>query len=433
MSRSRRAIAVASSAAGFASDALRYAVRQPFLDEDHRAHARHDLQAAAGRRIMQAAGQMRGTALKLAQALAWEVGLLPEATTAELSRAWYDAPPLGPALAERTLSEALGAHPFDVFERFELQPFAAASLGQVHGASTRGGEAVAVKLKYPGIEHDIDADVRAVKRLFEHLPSSGMLLELLEEIHLRLREECDYRREAKQLIWFGRRLEPLGVRVPELRTDYCGPGVLTTTRLPGTHLRQWLETNPPQADRDRAAARIYDVFWRGLCDFQRMHADPNPGNYLFASGGAVGMLDFGCVKKVPASFSQLMRELIMRYLEGDEDGAFDCAREGGLFGEVPVAHARRVDETCLRPFARWLTRPMRESVFSFAAHPRHAFEGRALFLEIMRANPNVPLYREFVFVNRTLCGLYLMFQDLGANVALRHPHLCRASGGGDAG
>ena len=111
----------------------------------------------------------RKTPLKLGQMASYIDGLAPPGYEQKfqetLKKLQSKAPPLSPEAARKVVTEDLGAPPDEVFAEWEAQPFAAASIGQVHRAVTRGGDRVAVKVQYPGIDRAIENDLKSLSML----------------------------------------------------------------------------------------------------------------------------------------------------------------------------------------------------------------------------------------------------------------------------
>ncbi|MFN9471627.1 AarF/UbiB family protein, partial [Acidovorax sp.] len=184
-------------------------MRPNAADEAAKADAQARHEAAMGRILFQAMGQLRGTALKVSQILSMDSSFLPEGVRRELARACHQATPLNRALVGRVFRQSFGQEPEALFTRFEPQAFAAASLGQVHRAELAGHGAVAVKVQYPGIAATIASDMRLLRtslRALAHsdLPLPGVVVveRVLEAIERSLRHEVDYLNEARQLQWF---------------------------------------------------------------------------------------------------------------------------------------------------------------------------------------------------------------------------------------
>ncbi len=384
---------------------------------------------AAARELLKTAGQLRGTALKLAQILQWESGVVSGDAADVFYDACYSAPPMSSVTAAQIFRRELGQRPEEAFAAFDSRALAAASLGQVHAATGHDGQALVVKIQYPTIERDLTADLGVLRALAGRLQAPELLARLLAELSDRLREECDYEREATHNRWFRANLQIAGVHIPDFVDDLSTRRVLTQTRLDGRHLREWLAAAPSQALRDRAAQQLYAVQCRSMYDLGRLHADPNPGNILFLEGGDVGLIDFGCVKVLDVAFSRNIGRIIGAYVDGRDDLAFQLSMDLGLFGGMSLAEARDLDERLQRPFAHWLVEPIRTESFDFGAHKGYAARGGAMFLQLAGDNQACQLYPDLLFVNRTIYGLYRLFEAMGARVALRSPHFWPAEEG----
>jgi hypothetical protein len=260
------------------------------------------LTPATATRITRDLGRMRGAAMKLGQMLALDPGtVLPPEMTQVLAALGADAPHMPPKQLRAVLDAAWGEGWYSRFARFDVRPFAAASIGQVHRAVTREGETLAVKVQYPGVRASIDSDLdnlAALLRLPGLLPRGMDLGPMLAEAKRQLHREADYAAEARHLEAFGRLLAgDARFRVPELHGALGTPEVLAM---------RYVESEPidtlagaPQALRDRVAADLIDLVLRELFVFGAMQTDPNLANYRFEPGtGRIVLLDFGAVMEV---------------------------------------------------------------------------------------------------------------------------------------
>ena len=376
-------------------------------------------EAGSAQVVFETLGQLKGTALKVAQMLSLETGLLPDAWTEELQRAHYRAPPLSWPLVASVLETELGRRPRELFARFERQAFAAASLGQVHRAEDRQGRPLAVKVQYPGIDRAIDSDIRVMRRMFKLLPEGRFAASALDELRDRLREEVDYERELASTRWFKKSLRIEGVDVPAVVPSRSSRVVLTTQRLEGAHLNEWLQGDPPIEVRDLVAARLLALFTRALYELGRVHADANPGNFLFREDGRVGLIDFGCVKDVPAATAEAKREIMAGLVEGRDADVLEVYRRLGIFGGVARAEAADLRRRYLAPMEQWLVEPLRAERFDFGAAPGFCDRGPLAFRRMLADRTRVRMPRDLIFVERTNYGLYRVFQRLGARVDMR--------------
>ena len=186
-----------------------------------------NLDARSAQQLFDAMIKLRGTAVKLAQMLGMESGLLPESMQKELEKSWHQVPPLNRVLVRKVLLEEFGQPPEKVFAKFNSKAFAAASLGQVHKAQLSDGTPVAVKIQYPGIHVAMHNDLKLLRKLAVGLPQRKLASLSVAEIEARLLEELDYEREAQSTEWFRSNIDTDGVTVPAVFADFSTSRVLT--------------------------------------------------------------------------------------------------------------------------------------------------------------------------------------------------------------
>lgn len=391
--------------------------------------AQLDHQAKLGRILFGALNQLKGTALKASQMLSMELGFLPEAMRAELARAHYQVTPLNRALVIKLLRQQFGRGPDELFERFEPTAFAAASLGQVHGATLAGGEAVAVKLQYPGMAASIGSDMAMLRTLLQTLgrgsdglPKADVMERVLADIEQKLAEELDYLHEAEQLGWFAQALAGRpDLVVPQTYPGLSSKRVLTMQRLKGLHLNEWLATEPSQAERDHFGQLLFDTFMHSLFTLRRLQADPHPGNYLFMSGGRLGLLDFGCTKQIGAPFCSALSAAWSALLRQPSDAAALQRAYLALGLIAPALKERDFREQLLPALAElqaWQVRPFGAEVYDFGQHPlpprMNATQQRLAARHLQAMAPELPYF------DRAYLGLVQMLKALGARVRTRN-------------
>jgi len=293
-----RAARLAQLGVGLAGSYLAYQLQRPFVDEQRNAENRRSLHRKSAKQIREELQGLRGPVMKLGQAMSMQTHLFAAEVVEELAGLQMQAPPMHSTLMRAQFKSAFGKYPEEVFQSFESEPFAAASLGQVHWAVTKQGEEVAVKIQYPAIREVIESDFKMLRtagfaaRLTGHLQES-----VIREVERGILEETNYLKEAHNIEHFGEHLAPLSfVRLPKVYRELSCEQVLTMSRVGGLRLQEFLKTNPSQEVRDKIGVGLTRLFFFQLFCGQALHADPHPGNYLFNHDSTIGLVDFGCVK-----------------------------------------------------------------------------------------------------------------------------------------
>src|SRR3954462_8768514 len=280
--------------------------------------------AATARELVKQLGQMRGAAMKIGQVLSTvDFTAIPESEREEFKQTLAtlrdDVPPLPFNKVEKLLKDELGERLSDVFSDFEEEAFAAASIGQVHRATTVEGNRVAVKIQYPGIAEAVETDLRnmqmvfpLVKRLAPGLDVKALATELRE----RIADELDYEVEAQnhRAMARGWRDHPF-VYVPPVDTKLSRRRVLVTEYLEGKRFEAVKQLD--EAQRDRFGEIIFRFFFGTLRHLRRAAGDPHPGNYLLLGDGRVGFLDFGLMRIVDRDYLEGERALARAAADGD--------------------------------------------------------------------------------------------------------------------
>jgi len=280
--------------------------------------------AATARELVKQLGQMRGAAMKIGQVLSTiEFTAIPESEREEfkatLASLRDDVPPLPFKAVEKLLEQELDEPVAAAFREFEHEAFAAASIGQVHRATTKDGTDVAVKIQYPGIAEAVDTDLRNLQMLFPLIRRLAPGLDvnaLAGELRERISEELDYEVEAQhhramERAWRG---HPL-VFIPPVNTSLSRRRVLVTEYMAGRKFD--VVKTLPDADRDRFREIVFRFFFGTLNHLRRAAGDPHPGNYLFLEDGRVGFLDFGLMRVVDADYLAQERVLAQAITRND--------------------------------------------------------------------------------------------------------------------
>lgn len=372
------------------------------------------------RKITQQLAQMRGAAMKVGQLISMDAGdLLPPELAAILARLRSDADAMPQRQVQAVLTANWGAQWLQRFEEFSFTPIAAASIGQVHRATTKDGRDLAIKIQYPGVRKSISSDVNNVAsllRLTGLLPKTLDFAPFLAEAKRQLREEADYQAEGAHLQRFGDLLA--GVPefvVPALHADFTTKNVLAMSFVAGVPVEALLDA--PQDERDRIVSLLVALLFRELFEFGLMQTDPNFANYRYAPDSKkLVLLDFGATRSFTAAFGQAYAQLMAAAMAGDRAGMAQAGLGIGYFGAR--THAKHRDAV-LDIFEMALEPLCFDGAFDFgttdmAQRLREA--GMALGLD--RDFWHVPPI-DTLFLHRKLGGLYLLAARLKARVNVR--------------
>jgi len=367
-----------------------------------------------------ALGGLKGPIMKVAQLLATIPEALPAEYIAELGKLQSQAPPMGWAFVKRRMQAELGAEWQEKFRSFEHHPAAAASLGQVHRAVSLSGDDLACKLQYPDMQSTVEADLRqlailfAIRRRFEPAIDTT---EILKEIGARLREELDYRREAKHVALYRDMLNDTDtIRVPKVWPELSTGRLLTLAWLEGDRMLD--HKDDPLSVRNRLATAMFTAWWHPFIRHGAIHGDPHLGNYsVFAERGKPGginLLDYGCIRVFPPSFVGGVVDLYNGLRKGD-DALIVNAYETWGFRKL-----KRELIDVLNIWARFIYGPlMDDRVRSIADGVKPGEYGRRQAIEVQRAlrqKGPVTVPREFVLMDRAAIGLGGVFLHLRAEL-----------------
>ena len=368
-----------------------------------------------------ALGGLKGPIMKVAQLLATIPEALPAEYAVELGQLQSQAPPMGWPFVRRRMAAELGPDWEARFATFEHEAAASASLGQVHGAKSHDGRALAAKLQYPDMRSAVEADLAQFSVLFSiHARMSPAIetSEMLKEIAARLREELDYDLEARHMRLYGIifKDDPL-IRVPELVPELSTERLLTMTWLEGRRLLDY--TSRPLEERNGIARAMFRAWWYPFSQHGVIHGDPHLGNYTIfedREGRAAGinLLDYGCMRTFAPKFIQGVVDLYHGLLRNDRGlivHAYETWGFAGLSNEL-------ID--ILNIWANFIYGPMLEDrVRTIAEHVSPGMYGRQEAFKVhqgLRKMGPVKVPREFVFMDRAAIGLGGVFLHLNAEL-----------------
>ena len=291
------------------------------------------LTPANARRFTKQLSEMRGAAMKLGQILSMDSGdFLPREFADILAQLRDGAYAMPEAQLHEVLCEAYGDDWQGKLRNFESQPFAAASIGQVHRLSARDGRDAVLKIQYPGIAESIDSDVdnlATLLRLSGLLPKHIDIKPMLAEVKVQLRDEANYEQEARYLNSFVRALgEDERFLLPRVVPSLTSEKILAMTFVPGEPIETLIDAS--QEERDRVVSLLIELLLVELFDLRLVQTDPNFANYRYnTETGQLVLLDFGASRRFKASFMHAYRDLLAAQISGDRRAVADAANRVG--------------------------------------------------------------------------------------------------------
>lgn len=359
--RYRRLAKVGTAASGQAAKRAGTHAANVFRSEERASAALEKRHVETAEQIVAVLGTMKGAAMKLGQVLSFlDVGLVPPEYREEFQRKLAKLRDAAPTVAfkdmKKVIEQDLGEPLTKVFDDFDEEPIAAASIGQVYRA-TYEGRAVAVKVQYPGVNRAVAADMqnlglilRLVSRITPQLDTKALAAEVRE----RILEELDYELEASNQRTLERiyRGHPFIV-IPGVISDLCRERVIVTEFVSGDPFPV-LEREPDE-ERDRIGEIIFRFYYGSMYRHRKFSGDPHPGNLLRMPDGKIAFLDFGLFKQMEPEPIELELAATRAIMEDDQD---ELHRLLALNGFLP--QPERVDKTELMSYmvdgSWWYTR-----------------------------------------------------------------------------
>jgi len=367
-----------------------------------------------------ALGNLKGPIMKVAQLIATIPDALPPEYAAELMKLQSEAPPMGWAFVKRRMAAELGPEWQTKFTSFEHAPAAAASLGQVHRATAHQGAMLAAKLQYPDMQSAVEADLHQLEIIFairRRMDPAIDTREIAKEIGERVREELDYRREAKHVALYREILADVcEVRVPNVWPSLSTGRLLTLDWLEGKKLL--VHKDAPLEIRNRLATAMFKAWWLPFSRFGVIHGDPHLGNYTsFEDDGeprGINLLDYGCIRIFSPSFVGGVVDLYRGLRNSEEARVIHAYETWGFKG------LSRGLIDALNIWARFIYGPlMDDRVRTIADGVAPSEYGRRQAYQVhmaLKKQGPVTVPREFVLMDRAAVGLGGVFLHLAAEL-----------------
>ncbi len=372
--------------------------------------------------LTKALGGLKGPLMKVAQLLSTIPDAIPAEYAEELAKLQNDAPPMGSAFVRRRMAAELGLDWQNRFGSFDLKPAAAASLGQVHRATSLESLPLACKLQYPDMASAVEADLKQLDVLLaiqRRMSPAIDAREAIKEIGARLREELDYRREAKHAALYALMLDGVDeVRVPKVESDLSTDRLLTMEWLDGRRLLSFKEA--PLEVRNRIAVSMFKAWWVPFSHYGVIHGDPHLGNYTIRTGTdsedatGINLLDYGCIRIFPPKFVGGVVDLYEGLRQGDKQRVVHAYETWGFKNlSQPLIDTLNI-------WAGFIYGPILDDrVRTVANGVEPGQYGRKEAFQVHQAlkqHGGITVPREFVFMDRAAVGLGAVFLHLNAEL-----------------
>ena len=365
--------------------------------------------------LRNALGDLKGPLMKVAQLLSTIPDALPPEYADELRHLQANAPSMGWLFVKRRMSRELGSSWLERFHDFGREAERAASLGQVHLATSKEGQKLACKLQYPDMASAVEADLRQLGLIFNiyrRYDSSIDPTEIQEEISDRLREELDYEREARHIKMYKKILvDEIGVKVPAVEDRLSTSRLLTMT---------WLEGKPlvdfgvePVSLRNQVALNMFRAWYVPFYYYGVIHGDPHLGNYTVRQDCRINLLDFGSVRIFQPGFVKGVIDLYRALLQNDRDLAVSAYK---IWGFTDLSE--EIIDT-LNVWANFVYAPLLEDRTRKIQDGENSQYGVRVAAKVhaeLRRLGGVKPPREFVLVDRAAIGLGSVFMRLNAEI-----------------
>lgn len=420
-SSGKRFFKLAGMTASIAGKAAKNSLKHLSSDEDKRLQARSELMQDVGIQIAETLGEMKGAVMKVGQIASQYKDVFPPEVATALEKLQKDAPAMPYSQIKAQVERELGAPIDELYDHFDEQPFAAASIGQVHKAVLASGESVVVKVQYPDVDKNCDSDLKQVRmalRIAGVLNMSRELQEqLFDEIRKSLHDELDYIKEANNLRVFAAfHADDSGLIIPRVIASHSSKRILTLSEEMGEPLS--VAATWDEEIKRKIARRLFHFSAGQLFELYRMHCDPHPGNFAFRPDGSVVAYDFGGIRSYSNAEVQLFKRFATHAIKGDVTG---------LEQDLMTLGIRREDDTDIPGefYQSWLA----ISLKPLAIPPHHSgqfdFANSQVHHEVMtQMKTSLKYFGQFqpsattMMLDRTVSGQYWNLVNLGVTIDL---------------
>lgn len=389
-------------------------------------HNKDELNESNAEDIYDSLKNLKGSALKVAQMLSMEKNIMPKAYVEKFSLAQFQVPPLSAPLVRKTFKKYFGDTPESLYDTFNAESVAAASIGQVHKA-TKDGKDLAVKIQYPGVAESISSDLAMVKpvamKMFNIKGKDSD--KYFQEVEGKLLEETNYILEVEQSKEITQACSNIpNLRFPKYYEELSNERIITMDWMEGEHLSEFVKSNTSIEDANKVGQTLWDFYMFQMHQLKRIHADPHPGNFIVDADANLIAIDFGCVKTVPEDFYTPYFELAKPENINNPEIFLEKMYALEILKEEDSPQETKFFSQLFYEMLSLFTKPFHSETFDFADEE---FFGKIAELsnkyskdtELRKMNGNRGS-KHFLYINRTFFGLYNLMNDLGAKVSINN-------------
>ncbi|MBV1883071.1 MAG: AarF/ABC1/UbiB kinase family protein [Pseudomonadales bacterium] len=420
----KRFFKLAGMSAKIAGKVTSSAVKGVFRSAESKDEEKEKLLLDVGLQIAETLGEMKGAVMKVGQIASQIQDLLPEEIASSLQTLQKNSPPMPFEVIQSQITSELGSGPFALFETFDPEPFAAATIGQVHRAMTFDGKDVVVKIQYPGVHESCDSDLKHLRVLLKLgglvKVEKEILDNVFDEIRQILYEELDYEHEAENIRLMREfHMHDDKIVIPDIVEEFTSKRVITLIYEGGDNLEEVSAANSrySQETINGIGDRLFHMVASQIYKLNAVHCDPHPGNFAFRPDGTIVVYDFGAVKhldpKMITEFQQIIRSAMERDYVGIEEG-------------LRIRGIRKTDnielgEEFYKPWLDILLKPFsdHDTDFDFGESKLHEELVRNAQKNMLK---NIGMFQpspETMQVDRVVSGHYWNLMNLGVKAAFR--------------
>jgi len=287
--------------------------------------------------------ELGGTFVKLGQLLSLRHDLIPPEYSEEFEKLQDSVKPFSFLAVKKTVESEYGKSLRSVFRKFDKDPIASASVGQVHKAVLKNGDIVAVKVQRPNIGSTFETDIQLMYHLArileEHMPELKRYdpVGIVREFESYTRKELDYMLEAKNIDVFYQNFKRYPkVRIPKVYWEHTTSKVLVMEYIDGIKISEVKNFSKYKSSRKQIAHNLANAFLKQVLDDGYFHADPHPGNIFLLKNNRIALLDFGIVGKLTPEDMEKIEDLFIALIEPNVDGIVRCFIDYGFVDEDEI-------------------------------------------------------------------------------------------------